>query len=171
MTVLTPLFALTALLLALLASVAIWAPRRLPVKLVALFGAFLTLPLSYAAMAGLLSKPKPVALEWWLQQTEEATVLASSLREGEGIFLWLQLGGIDEPRAYVIPWDQKLAEQLQAAGREAESNQGGVRMRMPFEPSLDDREPRFYALPQPAGPPKDGELPPAELYQHPGTEA
>jgi hypothetical protein len=28
-------------------------------------------------------------------------------------------------------------------------------MTMPFESSLDDREPMFYAMPQPAMPPKD----------------
>ena len=28
---------------------------------------------------------------------------------------------------------------------------------MPFESSLDDREPMFYAMPQPAMPPKDYE--------------
>ena len=43
------------------------------------------------------------------------------------------------------------------AAREAQpSGSRPLRMRLPFEPSLDDREPRFYALPQPALPPKDG---------------
>jgi hypothetical protein len=44
-------------------------------------------------------------------------------------------------------------------------------MRVPFEPSLDDREPRFYALPQPALPPKDQLDPPPQLYKPPGTDA
>jgi hypothetical protein len=37
--------------------------------------------------------------------------------------------------------------------------------RLPFEPSLDDREQEFYALPQPALPPKDMDRPPAQVYQ------
>ena len=42
-----------------------------------------------------------------------------------------------------------LAEQLQAAQREAQESQTQVQMRLPFEASLDDREPKFYAMPQP----------------------
>jgi hypothetical protein len=48
-----------------------------------------------------------------------------------------------------------LAEQLQAAQRDAEGSQSRIQMRSPFEPSLDDREPKFYAMPQPMLPPKD----------------
>jgi hypothetical protein len=36
-------------------------------------------------------------------------------------------------------------------------------MRLPFEPTLDDREPKFYALPQPPLPPKDVGRP-AQVY-------
>jgi hypothetical protein len=92
-------------------------------------------------------------------------VLGSSIRENEGIYLWLQLDGAAEPRAYILPWNRDLAEQLQATLREAEQRQGDVRMRLPFEPSLDDREPKFYAMPQPALPPKDPTHPPAQLYE------
>ena len=38
-------------------------------------------------------------------------------------------------------------------------------MRLPFEPSLDDQEPRFYAQPQPALPPKDLNPPPPMEFQ------
>jgi hypothetical protein len=38
-------------------------------------------------------------------------------------------------------------------------------------PSLDDREPKFYALPQPAPPPKDGDNRGPQRYQAPGTDA
>ena len=68
-----------------------------------------------------------------------------------------QLDGAPEPRAYQLPWSKAEAQQLQKALREAEAGGSGVRMRMPFEPSLDPREPRFYAAPQPAMPPKDAE--------------
>jgi hypothetical protein len=44
-------------------------------------------------------------------------------------------------------------------------------MRVPFEPTLDGRERRFYALPQPALPPKDALDPPAQVYQQPGRDA
>ena len=63
------------------------------------------------------------------------------------------------------------AEQLQRAMREAAQHGRGVQMRLPFEPSLDDREPKFYARPQQALPPKDLLQPPPEFYQPPGRDA
>jgi hypothetical protein len=78
---------------------------------------------------------------------------------------------IAEPRAHVLPWDRASALPLQQALREAERQGSGVQMRLPFEPSLDDLEPKFYALPQPALPPKDLVEPEPELYQPPGRDA
>ena len=99
MTDLTQLFMVAALLTGFMTSISVWAPRRLLVKLAAFGAAMLFLPVAYAGLLDLLSKPKPVALEWWLQRAEAATVLGSSIREDEGIYLWLQLDGVPEPRA------------------------------------------------------------------------
>ena len=63
------------------------------------------------------------------------------------------------------------AEELQQANCEAEQQGSGVQMRLPFEPCLDDRAPEFYALPQPALPPKDLVQPPPEFHQPPGRDA
>jgi len=171
MTELTYLFALVAVLAGLVASISIWAPRRLGIKLCALANAALFLPATYVALTQLLSMPKPVTFEWWHGQADEATVLSSSMQEEKGIYLWLQLPDVPEPRAYVLPWNQQMAEQLQAALREAEESRTDVQMRLPFEPSLDDREPKFYALPQPALPSKDQDAPPPQVYQQPGRDA
>jgi hypothetical protein len=165
------LFGAGLIILVLLCSICIWAPRRAFVKAGALATAALYVPLGYASLSELMSMPKPVSLEWWRGQTSEATVLASSIRENEGIYLWLQLAELHEPRAYVLPWDRELAEELQKAMREAESAESGVGVRLPFEPSLDGREPKFYALPQPALPPKDVTNPPPQLYRRPGVDA
>ncbi|MFO1075471.1 MAG: hypothetical protein U1E17_22795 [Geminicoccaceae bacterium] len=165
------LFALSAVMAAMLASIAVWAPRPLLVKLGALGCAGLFLPLGYLGLSDLMSRPKPVALEWWMGHADEATVLGSQMREGDGLYLWLQVAGVPEPRAYRLPWDQKMAEQLQKALAEAEHNGGGVQMRLPFEPTLDAREPKFYAMPQPALPPKDLTQPPAQVYKQPGQDA
>jgi hypothetical protein len=161
---LTYLFGTVALLAGALASVSVWAPRRLTMKLLAVGGAALFLPIAYAAFAQLLAMPKPVALEWWQANAQEATVLAASLREDEAIYVWLQLRDVPEPRAYALPWHRDLAEQLQAAQREADEAQTQVQMRLPFENSLDEREPKFYAMPQPQTPAKDVDAPPAQLY-------
>ncbi|MGH6898429.1 MAG: hypothetical protein ACREJ5_18065 [Geminicoccaceae bacterium] len=165
MTELTYLFGAVAVLAGGLASISIWAPRRLVVKLLAIAGVTLFLPVAYAGFAQLLALPKPVALEWWQANAEEATVLAASLREDEAIYVWLQLQGVDEPRAYALPWQRDLAEQLQAAQRQAEESQTQVQMRLPFEDSLDDREPKFYAMPQPQLPGKDLDRVPPQTYR------
>jgi hypothetical protein len=170
MTELTYLFAVLAVLAGVLTSISIWAPRRLVIKGTALATTSLLLPLAYTSMVDLLSRPKPVDLEWWLN-AEEATVLGSQIRENEAIHLWLQLPDLAEPRAYVLPWNRDTAERLQQAQREAQQQGGDVRMRLPFEPSLDDQEPQFYALPQPALPPKDYAEPEPEFYQPPGRDA
>lgn len=155
MTAIAGLFLLTICLAAALATIAIWSPRRLAVKLVAVAALVLFLPLAWAAFVELLSRPKPAALEWVRAQADEAIVLASSIDEGQSIYVWLKLAEVPEPRAYVLPWDPELALQLQEATRAADG--AGIAMRLPFEPSLDDLRPRFYPLPQPALPPKDEE--------------
>lgn len=166
------LFALAVLIAACLGSIAVWAPRRLLVKAGALGAFALFMPVGFAGWSDLLSRPKPVAFEWWLSKADEATVLAGTFREGAGIYVWLQLEGAAEPRAYQLPWNKTEAQQLQKALREAEAGGSGVRMRMPFEPSLDPREPRFYATPQPAMPPKDAEsAPPAQRFVQPEQRA
>ena len=171
MTDLPFLFALAVILAATLASIAIWAPRRLLVRVGALACAVLFMPLAYVGLTDLLSRPKPVSLEWWQGRTAEATVLSAQLREPDSMYLWLQLAGEPEPRAYRLPWSRDMAEQLQQALEEAEQNGTQARMRLPFEPSLDQRERKFYAPPQPALPPKDLARPPAQVYQQPGENA
>jgi hypothetical protein len=155
MTELTYLFAGVAVLAGLISSISVWAPRRLWIKCAAVGAAALFMPAVYASFAHLLSLPKPVALEWWQGHAKEATVLGATMREEEAIFVWLALPSVAEPRAYRLPWSRDLAEQLQAAQREAENSRSQVQMRLPFESSLDDREPKFYAMPQPQLPPKD----------------
>ena len=171
MTDLPFLFALAVLVAAALASIAIWAPRGLAAKSTAVACTALFMPVGYAGFSDLLSRPKPVALEWWLDQADEATVLGSQMQEGKGLYLWLQVAGEPEPRAYRLPWDQRTAQELQSALEEAQRNGTQAKMRLPFESTLDRREPKFYAPPQPALPPKDLAEPPAQVYQQPGQNA
>ena len=93
----------------------------------------------YVGSVELLSRPKPLRLEW--RDAAQATVLGATLREGQGIYVWLEVAGADEPRAYVLPWDIQMAQQLQNAMQEGQANGTAVQMSMPFEPGLDDREP------------------------------
>lgn len=131
--------------------------------IVLLFAALL--PAAYAAPASLLGRAKPVTLEWVSAHVPEAEVLSATYLEGEAIFVTLQWSR--EPNLYRLPWDARMAEQLQGAMREAERNGSRPVMRLPFEPSWDDREPRFYAPPQPKMPDKPGEAGGVE-FSHPG---
>jgi len=152
---LVPVFVALALVVGGLASLTVWAQRRPAAKLAALALAALLLPLGYLALTDLPGRPKPVRDEWLHARAEEAVVLAFDVREGRAIHLWLRLPGVDEPRAFRLPWSLPLARQLQEASRAAAKSGTAVAIRRPFEPSLDDREPKVYPLPQPALPPKE----------------
>lgn len=134
----------------ILATIAIRAPRRLAVRAGAVACTALFIPVAYAGLADLLSRPKPVWLEWSWNPVAEATVLGADIQEGRGIYLWLRVPEADAPRAYVLPWDRDLAQQLQEARRDATRNRTGLHIRRPFETSLAHDRPVFYATPQPA---------------------
>lgn len=126
------LFAATVFIAALLASIAIWAPRATWIKVVALAVTALFFPLAYAELTGLLSKPKPLDFAWFERNVEKAAVLSASLHEGKAIYLWLRLDGALEPRYYVLPWRQRFAENLEDAIDGALNTRGGVVLERPF---------------------------------------
>jgi hypothetical protein len=148
------LIALWGAIAGVLATLSIWSPRKLGVKLIALTLAVLALPAAYASFTELLSRPKPLHLEWDQRALAGATVLSAQLQEGEHIYLWLALPDLEQPRAYALPWNEELAKQLHRAQQQAEREGSNVRMRQPFENSLDPDEPLFYAPPQPPPPAK-----------------
>ena len=121
--------------------------------------------LVYGGVLEMMSRPKTVRLEW--RNLAEATVLAASMREGEAIYVWLEIEGTNEPRAYALPWDMQAAQELQQAMSDAESNGTGVKVSQPFEPTLDTGEPKFYAMPQPALPPKPAAAEGPLVFQQP----
>ncbi len=147
-------FGVAVALAAVLANISIWTPRRVWIKVTALTVSALFLPAAYLSLSDLLSRPKPVAIEWAQRELPEAAVLSAKMEEDVAIYLWLAIDGLDEPRAYRLPWSQQLAQQLQDAQRSAQQQGTGVRMRKPFETSLDDREQVFYAPPQQMPPEK-----------------
>jgi len=159
----------SGVLTAILVNIAIWAPRRLWIKLAALATAVCFLPLAYAGFAELLGRPKPAELQWSDGDHEAATVLAAQLREGEAIYLWLGLEDLSEPRSFMLPWSEAMARQLHGAQSEAEEGGMELRVRLPLNAELTEDEPLFYAQPQPSPPPK---VKPAEnplWFQRPST--
>ena len=116
----------------------------------------------------MLGRPKSTRLEVLRSGDKEARVLGSYIVEGSGIYMWLLLPGVAEPRYYVLPWDEKTARALQAAIQDnAHQHGGGVIVQIPFERSWDKREPVFHPLPQPKLPDKGGAPPPATIYAAP----
>ncbi|MCW2243480.1 hypothetical protein [Azospirillum canadense] len=169
---LTVIFGFVAIVLLLLVLSALrWARNRMARAII--LGLFaLMLPAAYAAPATLLGRAKPVTLEWLGSHVQEAKVLSATLVENEAIYLTLLWE--HAPNLYRLPWDRRMAEQLQEAQKEAQRNGTQPMMRLPFERSWDDREPRFYALPQPKMPDKPYQNSPGNggpggiEFQHPG---
>jgi hypothetical protein len=147
-------FVPAAVLATILANIGIWSPRGAWLKISAIAVAALFLPLTYGSISELLSRPKPVSLEWTRRTMPEAKLISASLQEGKAIYLWLQTPESPQPRAYELPWNKELAKQLQAAQRQARKTRSGVRVRRPFDAVRDPRTPMFYAPPRKALPPK-----------------
>lgn len=168
---LTLLFGFVAIVTLLLVLSAVrWARHRWARAVILLLFALL-LPAAYAAPAALLGRAKPVTLEWLGANVKEAQVLSATMVENDAIYLTLLWK--EAPNLYRLPWDRKMAEQLQEAQREARRNGTHPMMRLPFERSWDNREPRFYATPQPKMPDKPYENLPGQggpniEFQHPG---
>jgi hypothetical protein len=148
-------YAIAIVLAGLLALIAIMAPRRRRLKCAALACTALFLPMSYLAANDLLSRPKPLQIEVARDHLRNAIVTASVLREKQAIYLWLQLPGIAEPRAYQLPWDEQIAIELHKAQREAEVEGTQVQMQLPEAETLDDEEPMFQAISRIPPPPKE----------------
>ena len=125
-------FAAVTLLAALLAAIAIRAPRATPVRAAAVAITTAFIPLAYLGLNEILARPRPVTHEWFNASAKHATVLGVSLEEGKAIYLWLRVDESLEPRFYRMPWRQKNAEKLQQAVQRAAEEDVGVRIDNPF---------------------------------------
>src|SRR5579872_6605163 len=109
----------------------------------------------FLVYSDMLGRPKAAQLELLRAYVPQAKVIGAYFQESKGIYLWLKMDGVDEPRYYALPWNPKTAESLREAAEKNEREHGdGVIVDMPFERSWEVRPPKFYALPQPKGPDK-----------------
>jgi hypothetical protein len=156
-----------ALLLGAFAYVAV--PAKSPGRRAIIAGFFaIILGAVFFGYSDMLGRPKLTRLEVFRTSMQDAKVIGSYLKENDGVYLWLQLPGLAEPRYYKLPWDEKVAKALQGAIAENERQHGsGVGIGLPFERSWDREEPKFYALPQPKLPDKPGDRPPVTVYKAP----
>src|SRR3546814_892358 len=96
-------------------------PRARVEQRVVSVGVFLILiGLVYRGATELLSRPKPLRLEW--RDAGKAEVVSAMPIEDEAIYLWLSMPDEREPRAYVLPWSRDVAQQLQDATNKAEAS-------------------------------------------------
>lgn len=129
-----------------------------------LLTAFLV-PIGYMAVTELLSQPKPMAHEWFKRHVDEAIVLGVSVREGEAIYLWLRLDDSLEPRYYVLPWQQQLAEKLQNVVDEAIQDGAAVTIANPFSrKTFDDLGSMNVQIIRPPQPPMKPPAPPPQFF-------
>jgi hypothetical protein len=144
-------------------------PRARVEQRVVSVGVFLILiGLVYGGATELLSRPKPLRLEW--RDAGKTEVISAVPIEDEAIYLWLSMPDEREPRAYVLPWSRDAAQQLQDATNKAEADGGAVEMAMSRGQGPDtDDEPLFYARPQPPMPEKDYRVTGPLTYARPGT--
>ena len=154
MTITTHWFVIATAIAAVLASISIWSPRSLKLKIIALLCAGAFLPVGYFSLNDILSRPKPAQLETVHKDIDQVKVLSSMMVEDEAIYLWLRLPEVTEPRSYVLPWSDEVAKQLHKANQDAEEQGTEVEMKKPFEKTVDNQEPVFYAAPPPAPPEK-----------------
>jgi hypothetical protein len=150
---------------AVLATIAIWSQRRTPVRTLAVILTALFIPIGYLGVTELLSQPKPMQHEWFKRHVDEATLLGVSVREGEAIYLWLRLDDSLEPRYYVLPWQQQLAEKLQNLVDEAIREGASVSISDPFSrKSFDNLGSLNMRIVRPPMPPMKPPSPPPQFF-------
>ncbi len=158
-------YASLAVLIALLASVAIWAPRHAFVRFAAVGLVTAVLILGYGALTWTLGLPRPIAAQWYQSNVEQATVLGVSFNEGTAIYLWLREDDHLEPRYLVFPWKAALAQRLQKIVDEGIRKRGIVRIQNPYsERGFDDIEDLNLHLIIPPSPPLKLPQPPAQVF-------
>lgn len=159
------LFVCATLLVALLAAIAIRAPRAISLRVAALVITAAFLPFVYLGLTEILARPKPMTHEWFNSSAKQAMVLGVSLDEGKAIYLWLRVDGSLEPRYYRLPWQQRNAEKLQKAVEEAAEEDVGVRIQNPFSrQSWTNQGEINVELVRPPMPPMKHPAPPPRIF-------
>ena len=148
------LYAAMVVIATALTWIAVRSAGRLSKRLGAMALVIALMAVGYVGLVELLGRPKPIELEWGLDDIDEAEVLAAQLYEGQAIYLWLRRDGVAEPLSYRLPWSLDQAKRLQEARQRAEASGTTTRMRRPFASRSEDDEPLFYAAPRVAPPPK-----------------
>lgn len=160
MNTMTVVYFLAVFAVALPVIAAVWSRRETWVRLASVLFFLGMIPALAIGGATVLGLGKPVSLEFFAED-RDYQVLGSKMIIGEGIYLYLDTPG--QPRTYALPWDQKLADQLQDA-----INKGGpvvVKGLFDGTPFDDGLPPVFWAVPQQKALPPKAEPPRPPRYE------
>ena len=161
------LFAAIAFGILILLFLVAWARRGRVFRWGAILLGLAVIGASYPVLAGLLSRPKDQAEEWFHRDAKEALVSGVYVDEGVALYLYLMIPGVTEPRSYRFAWSdetRKLAESVQGALESEEGQAGGVIIDLPFQPSLEREKPlTAHPVPQIMPPPKKQPRAPMEF--------
>jgi len=115
-------FILSAIAIGLIGWLAVWARKKIFIRVFAVFLTIFALAFHFNGSVYLWGKPKPIYLEWSKEVLKkDAVVLSYVLKENVAIYLWLRIPGKQHPVAYSLPWSLESAKQLNKASQEAEA--------------------------------------------------
>ena len=150
---------------ATLATLAIWAPRKPLIRFIALGVTVLFIPIAYLQLSEMLARPKPIAFEWFRRNVEQAQLLGASFDEGRAIYLWLRVDQDVEPRFYVMPWRQEVAEKLEDVIDNALRNNSTIILKKPFiRKFMEDLGDLNANIVPPPLPPQKMPTPPPQIF-------
>ena len=138
----------TAIAAAILANIGIWPPRNGWLKVSAIAVTALFLPLAYGSISELLSRPKPVSMEWARRAMPEARLIGASLQEGEANYIWLPDAGFAGTARLPVALEQGNRKSASTGPARGQKTKNSVKFRRPFDADRDTRKPMFYAEPR-----------------------
>ncbi len=156
------IFSIIITLMVLFAFMTIWSRRDTVARSLSILLLVVSIPLLGIASMETLGWHKPIAAAWRL--SGEWLVLGSKMVVDEAIYIYVDVGG-GEPRAIVLPWNDRVAQQLQDAMRDSRKRgQEGAILEYEWD-WLERGEPNFWALPEPPLPIPKGESPEPEILE------
>jgi hypothetical protein len=163
----TAFYVVTFGLIATVTWAAIRSSGRLWRKIAALAALALLVPLVYVDVSELLGRPKPIDAAWLEDFRDEMVVVGADIREGQAIYLWVRPKDSDEPRAYVLDWDEDTAVKLKEAADQAQQMATNMMVKLSDETGTVERQidMKFYPEPQQPLPDKPDPGEPGMLFQ------
>ena len=160
MTEFSYLYAVVAVLVGLYGVISVRSVRNPWLRVVGATCVLLALVVAFFAQAQMLGRAQPA--EWHIfDGGARVKVLSAKIVEGHGIYLYVLYPDSGIPHSIVLPWNLKLAQELQDTVRgfggadDANQKSVDIELDLQYRFNWDDRKgPVFHRAPQPAEPMK-----------------